>query len=549
MTFRRVALGAALLAATLVPRPAGAQANYKLAPVGGRTTLVGGTGLVYGQDSASAFLNPATVVRIDSGRLAFSVNFYQLSLVSAPSWYQPGPIDRARFGDVRTEGADMQNFDFDTLPGSLCIYLKVADIPFLAREATKELREKQARLGMCLASVQNGIYSYNAEDYNQSGAFGVSRQAVNLRQSFRRIAIGPTYSMYIDNALAVGASMHFSRTSHRSFIGNTSALYGGATPISSIFYNASRGDSHELSFTLGATYRIGRRQTVALAVEVPSLHLFGSGGINNYTHYDTAGQSATSSFAAQGSFTAQSPLRVALGTGIEEKWGSAEINVSYHMPLGKAYRAELEGRSYASNGAATDDRAVALDLSARSRGAVNIGAGGEYFLSPQVSLLGGVGTDVSVVPGGALGTDPFNYYAAQQTTLTSSIGVGSHGPGGDLLIGGELSYGWGERLAVNAYQLPNRIETTEHRQYALLFVIAGSTSFRNIKRAVEDVTKMVVDPLAPKKSEPAKPAPANDPAKDLLPKNELPKDWVPKMDPPAGPPPKPKEPEPPPAKP
>lgn len=511
---RRFVASAALCLSlsTIALRAAEAQTNYKLAPVGGRTTLVGGTGLVFGQDSASAFLNPATVVRIDSGRLAFSVNFYQLSVVDAPSWYQPGAIDRARFGDVRTEGASVDNFDFDTLPGSLCIYLRVADIPFLAHATSKELRERQARLGMCLASVTNSVYSFNGEDYAQPGAFGVSRQASNIRQSFRRISIGPTYSMYVDDTLAVGASLHFSRTSHRSTIGNTSTLYGGAaTPISGIFYNASRGDSHDLSLTVGATYRVGKRQTVALAIEAPSLHFFGSGGINNYVHHEAAGASGTQSVAAEGPFRAQTPLRVAVGTGIEEPWGTAELNVSYHMPLGSTYRAKLEGRSFSSTGEASVDQASSLELSAASRGVVNIGVGGEYYLSRAISVLAGAGTDLSLVPKGALGGDPFNYYQSRTNMVTASIGWGSHGVGGDLLFGGELSYGWGERLAVNAYQLPSRIETTDHRQYSVLFIVAGSTSFRNIKRAVEDVTKALTPDARPK-SAPARPPATSEPS-------------------------------------
>jgi hypothetical protein len=141
---------------------------------------------------------------------------------------------------------------------------------------------------------------------------------------------------------------------------------------------------------------------------------------------------------------------------------------------------------------------------------VNVGVGGEYFLSPAFSVLAGLGTDLSLVPRGTLATDPFNYYQSRTNTLTGSIGWGSHGVGGDLLIGGELSYGWGSRLAVNAYQVPNRIETTDHKQYALLLVVAGSTSFRNIKRAVEDVTNAISPGTAPR-STPATPANGNSP--------------------------------------
>jgi hypothetical protein len=52
-------------------------------------------------------------------------------------------------------------------------------------------------------------------------------------------------------------------------------------------------------------------------------------------------------------------------------------------------------------------------------------------------------------------------------------------------------------LAVNAYQLPARFEATPHEAWRLVLVIAGSTSFRSIRRAVEDVTD-VFDPATQK---------------------------------------------------
>ena len=489
------------LAIALFSRAAAAQGNYRLAPVGGRTTLVGGTGLAYGRDSASAFLNPATIVRVDPGRLAFAVNFYAFSVATSNRWYQPGPVD-PRFGDIPKSNAAVTNIDFDTLPGSLCLFLKAGDIGILSRQENKELKEKQARLGICLASVQSSIYSFNAEDYTQSGTFGRTRQAGSIRQTFRRFAIGPSYAMYVDDQLAIGVSLHFSRASLRSNIGNTTITeLSGQPPISSVLYTTSRGDSHELTATLGATYRI-RHQTLALAVDAPSLHLFGSGGTNLYTHSDGIGAPATLSASADGSFTTNSPLRVALGTGYEVPAGSVELNVSFQAPLSHAYEASFTGSSFQSNGATSSDTPFALELGARSKGAMNIGIGGELFLSPKISLLGGLNTDFSAVPKGALRTDPFHYFPSITNRVAGSFGYGSHGDGGDLLIGGEFSYGWGGRLVVNPYQLPPRLETADERQYVFLLVLAGSTSYKAIRRAVEDVTK------------------ALDPTKTVLPGNE-----------------------------
>lgn len=508
----RVVLLYAALAISLVPRSAFAQANYRLAPVGGRTTLVGGTGLAFGRDSASAFLNPATVVKVDPGRLSFSVNFYGLSVTNAPRWYQPGPVDRARFGDVTNDQASLTRAGFDTLPSSLCIFLRVADFPPLAGTAKKELRESQARLGICIASVQNDDFSLNLEDYAQPTLTGGTRQAQTVRQSFRRIAAGPTYSMYVNNALAIGASLHVSRAAFSSIFQSTATTYGGgAQPISSSFYSSSHGDSYDLTATLGAIYRIGSHQTVALALEAPSLHAFGPAGLVRNVHFEGSGE-ATSSTTADGDFAANTPLRIAIGTGIEHSWGSAEVNVSYHLPTGPAYRATLEGRTVDRSGAAVSDHPLAIETSARSHGVVNIGVGGEAFVNPSISLLGGLGTDVSAARKGELTNDPLSYFPAHSHRVSASFGLGSHGDGGDLLVGGEFGYAWGERLAVNSYQSPPRLDTTFTQTYSLILVIAGTTSYKAIKRAVNDLTE-AVDPKKKPEPEPKPPpAPRTDPA-------------------------------------
>jgi len=474
---------------------------------------VGGTGVVFGSDSASAFLNPATAQRVDKNRLSFSVDFYSLSLFQSGSWYQPGEIDRQRFGDISVDGSTtgVRSFDFDSLPGSLCLFFGIGDLPFLAREAKKELRERRARLGICLASIQYSAFTFNAEDYEQRSPNGtVSRQAHNFRQTFRRLAFGPTYSMYIDNRITIGASIHASRSSFRSIIGATAVTYLGATPIDSMLYNVARGDSHELTATLGATYRISKRQTVGLSLQSPSLHVFGSGGLNHRTSFTGAtgpNNSVNSTLTAEGAFVTNTPPRVAIGTGVESENGSAEINVAFHPPIGASYEAEFEGRQFERvDGTATVDAARKLSLSTRARGSVNFGVGGEIYTSPRLSLLGGLGTDISIVPKGVLKNDILNFYPARMHRVTASFGVGSHGDGGDLLIGIETSYGWGERLTPNVYQLPPQLDIADQRQIGLLFVLAGSTSFRTFKRAVEEV-KTVIDPKdkPPRKPDPTKP--------------------------------------------
>lgn len=488
------------LSTMLVAASASAQANYRLAPVGGRTTALGGTGVVYGRDAAAAFINPATAVLADDRRLAFSVNFYTVSLVQAPRWYQPGAVDRARFGDVELEEPTMTDIEFNALPSSLCLFFQIGDVPFLISNTSAELRERQARLGLCFAAVQSQTFNFAAEGFNGVTGGTVTRQAQSLAQSFTRYAAGPTYAMNVNDALSIGGSLHFSFASHRSLMTSSgTTLRGGASPINSLFYAGSRGDSFQLTGIVGATYALGR-QKLGIAFEPPSLHVYGRGGANRHTSFDGSG-TETSILNAQGSFSSQSPMRISIGSGFERGWGLFEVNASFNHSLNTAYDAELEGFHTRVQGDRVDDQPVTLSLAERARGVVNLSAGAEVFLSQKLSILSGLSTDFSAVPDGGLKGSLFNYYPYRTNRLAASAGFSSHGSGGDLVVGTELSYGWGERLAVNSYQLPPDIAATDHRTYQILLTVAGATTLRAIQRAVDDVKEVV----GPKKKAPATP--------------------------------------------
>ncbi|MBX3214908.1 MAG: hypothetical protein KF850_22935 [Labilithrix sp.] len=507
---RRVALlVATALAGATAHEDARAQSNYRSAPVGGRSQLLGGTGLTYGRDAAAAFLNPATAVLVDDERLSFSVNFYTVSFVYAPRWYRPGPIDRARFGALDLGDTTMTDLEFNALPSSLCIFFRMGDVKFLAK-AQKDPRTREARLGLCFATISSQSFDFAAEGFSETRGASVSRQAQTLSQSYTRFAAGPTYAMHVSNALAIGASLHASLASHRSLLAATATTYGSApSAINSMFYSGSRGDSFQIDATVGATLRFGK-QAVGMSLRSPSMHVFGVGGANQQSYFDGAGSEA-SLVSAQGSFVSRSPPRLALGTGVEGSWGLAELDTSYQLPI-NSYSAELEGHQVTTVDGVVDDRPARFDLAERARGVVNFSAGAEVFVSPHVSVLTGVSTDFSAVPQGALkGGSLFNYYPHQTHRLAGSIGVSSHGTGGELLVGAEVSVGWGQRLAVNSYQLPPEVGTTGHGTYQLMFVIAGSTSLRAIKRAVEDVREVITKPTPRAPARPNAPSPTYNP--------------------------------------
>lgn len=204
-----------LAAALLLPTSASAQSNYRLAPVGGRSTLLGGTGIVYGRDAAAAFLNPATAVLADDNRLSFSANFYTVNLNLAPNWYQPGAVNEAVFGKLNTTSNATTDFEFNALPSSLCLFVRAGSIEAI-RKRIKNPKTRDASIGVCFATVQSSLFNFAAEGFNAQQGSVVTRQAQTVSQSHVRFAFGPTYAMNLTEELAVGASLHASLASHRS---------------------------------------------------------------------------------------------------------------------------------------------------------------------------------------------------------------------------------------------------------------------------------------------------------------------------------------------
>ena len=500
MTFLRVLFGSFAVAGLLASGPARAQANYRTAPIGGRSELMGGTGMTYGMDASAGFLNPATAVLVDDTRLSFGVNFYLLSATHAPHWYTPGPIDSSKFGDLRFDSPSNGGIGFDALPSSLCLFFRAGDIAFLSaglkelsKEALKDPRARTARIGFCAAAIEKEDFGGAADNFGEVHGAVVSRQVQSVTQHFQRFGAGPTYAMWVSNLLAIGASVHGNLATHRSLMSADATTYGG-TPqsITSSFYRASRGDSFDLNATLGATLHFGK-QTVGMSLRTPSLHVYGVGAVNEQIEYAGAGTSSTQ-LAATGSFTSKEPYRVGLGTGLEGTWGQAELDFFYTGPLEQAFVTSLDGRQTTSTGGRTIDEAIRYEGSERAKGVVGLAAGAEAYLSPAISLLGGASTDLSAVPQGALGSSLLAYFPTRTNRLAGSFGIASHGAGGEVIFGSELSVGWGQRLAVNSYQLPPVVAPTGLASVQVTFVIAGATSLRTLQRALEDVKEVGKEP-------------------------------------------------------
>jgi hypothetical protein len=497
----------------LTPAVARAQGNDRSAPTGGRTALMGNTGIALGRDGASPFMNPATIVDIQDSSIAFSVNFFNFTDQHFSNWHQPsGPIDTAAFGNVALSGTGISSAGLNALPSTLCLFFTTSGEAFEA-DLHVHMRQGRQKLAICFATLESQSTNLPALSYDGMTPGGTTTQVQSIAESFTRVHIGPSYSIAATDHLAIGLSLHGVLTSD-SFALNgssvTSAVSGGA--VQSALGAGGNGHSFDLTAILGATYRFGS-VTVGLSGQVPSIHVLGSysGVLDNSYAMGTTNQSTLTS--GSGSFSAPVPVRVGLGVGAKLPGLTLEADGSLDFGWSSAFSTQVSGT--ATTLAATGPTTTALNATYTlpTNPVVNFAVGGEYFVASDLSLLGGLSTNLTSLPGLAPQMTVGNLTPSRTSWINASFGLGSYGAVGSFLVGTVLGFGWGQAIAINPYALPNTWGVVDTQSYSAMLVLAGSLNFKSFKKAVNEVESVVrrnqERKPAPASGEPPAPAPSN----------------------------------------
>jgi hypothetical protein len=512
----------ALAALTGSPRGVRAQGNDRSAPTGGRSALMGNTGVALARDGAAPFINPATIVVIDDQRLAFSVNFFTYSLRHFSHWNQPGPVDASKFGSVALDTSGDSSTRFQALPSTLCLFFTLSGITPLGDDnapppGTPRGRQK---LAFCLGTLESDSVNLTALQFHGQTSAGSTSQIESIARSWNRIYVGPTYGVELTDHLALGMSLHGVVTSD-SFVvdGSSIATLVGGTAIQSGLGTEGYAYSFDLLANVGATYKIGSL-TLGADGQLPSVH--GVGKLQVTAHDDTSGMSGSSDLdTASGSFRAPPPIRLAVGAGYEWSRLTVEVDGSLEFPWSTALSSTLDVRStHLANGVVTTSAATQT-YTVGTRSMVNAAMGAEYFVRPSFSLIGGAYSNLSAIhplePAQSVG----NLVQARTNHLGLSFGIGSYGHSADVLIGTQLDFGWGEALVVNPYVSPNDWTVIGTQVYSALLILAGTTDLRAIGHAVEKIEKAVTTgnpdnaaPPPPSKAQPSEvpiPTPEKEP--------------------------------------
>ena len=476
----------AIIFASAIASDAHAQGNLRASPTGGRSVLMGGTGIALGRDAAAPFLNPATIARIDDSGVAFSANFYTFTTAQFQNFHQPGPVDTAQFGALNLPNTNLSRGRIDGLPTTLCLFLKIGRAHGPESD-TYNRRARRPRLSACLGNVERQLFDATGQSYIADAADLHTIQALSITHRWNRLYIGPTYSFYLTDRLAVGASLDvISTTTASTWSVDTLTSRGSATIAASGFDTSYNAYSIDAAALLGIIYHIDPHEVVGVSVSTPAVHILG-GYKATSTIADVTRGSSVAITAANGGFVAQPPLRIGVGLGAEFARIRVEGDASLWIPVQPFARAEATGTQTASVNGVASSRSFNQIIDVNADTIVDAGFGFEWYVSRAISLLGGASTDWSALGELSATPPPGTLAESRVHRLAASFGVGTHGLATELLLGTELSYGWGQSVAVDPYVDPPRLALVDERLFGVMLVVAGRTSLALVRDTLSRV--------------------------------------------------------------
>jgi hypothetical protein len=474
---------------------------------------MGNTGVALGRDGAAPFMNPATIVGIDDRQVAFSVNLLTLQLNRFADFHAPGAADPA-FGDLRLQSGStsVTSTRLTALPSTLCLFIAFSALVHgeaAVKEDPTPWKGGHQRFAICLGTLESDDLLVPALALHSPTAAGATAQNVSFSRKWGRAQVGPSYSAQINDRLALGASLHVAYTT-TSFIQDAvsvSSLTDGSAVQSSLGASAN-GHSFDLTATVGGTYTLGLF-TFGASIQVPSLHL--GGAYSTTLHQTFAGLSGDNATVASGSgsFSAGPPVRIAAGIGTMLPRLTLEVDAALDFPKPHALATEM----HVTNTAVVDDMLTTAqypaEFAVRTHATVNAQVGAEYFMSERLSFLTGFWTNLTALSALNPLAPPSlgNLVQTRTQRVGLSLGLGSYGDNGELLVGTQLGYGWGQAIAANLYAVPNSWSVVDTSSFSALFIIAGSTNFSAIRHAVEGVKEAVTPRTTPAAEPPHRPDP------------------------------------------
>lgn len=468
-------LGAATVAALVYLGIAGsahAQGNPQSQVLGGRSALMGGTGVALGLDSAAPFLNPATVARIDQSTLALSSQLIEVSYRRISNFRQPAPDSGT---GLVIEDADVTDFGVDFIPTAVCYFQNVG-------EAGAEDRTLAHTLSFCVGATESSDLSSLGEAASvQNDALRVDATS-SLRTQWARRAFNLGWGHYFSSWFAGGASIVVEQAEQTLALATTTLFEDRETGIGSEnAYSLSRtGSSFSLRGEVGGLIRLARRYHVGLSARTPSW-VFASSYSSTELRRGTDGGSRRT--VDSGSFEAPGAIRFALGLGYEAPRLQLEINLFFFLPEAGFLELEIDREEATTDSDGRVQRAAQRTrIQDGSNFVVNASVGVRYVLDQKWSVLAGFQTDLSLLDDRRDLAPASRVAASSADAFFGSVGVGYEGRVGKLLSGLRVGYREGEVLAIDGFSNVPTARVVDDRALSVLLVIYGELDFGAVAR-------------------------------------------------------------------
>lgn len=478
MSFLRVF--AALVIALVLTREAAAQGNYRGSPQGGRSALMGGTGVALGRDGSIPFLNPAGLTRVDNGTVSFSTNFFSLSHTRYDRFFQPrSGAAGSVLGAQELEGPSYSQNKIDGVPSTLCLYFRLGRVP----AGDQKARHMAAA---CFGSTERSSNDGTALQFNRSSSSYDVSQTQTFNRSFRRFLFGPTYAVRLER-WSLGAALHLVATSYSATTSASNIVDLESSTHASTLASSFAGSSYDLALRLGASHRLDRHTTLGISAQLPALHLFGGLQATQTSTTLESGNATNTSLIGSGSFRATPPPSIAAGFGYERGNFRAESDLFFYFPVGPAFASDLAITSHTVTGAAASKSNDQVRIRENANFVVDAAFGLERYILPTFSILGGFSTDFSANPPLAATPEFGSVLWSRGSRAAVSLGVGSYGGAGELLFGTEVSFAQGKAYSADSFANPSQLSLVSQTTWTALFVLAGKTSFAQVQSTVDKV--------------------------------------------------------------
>jgi hypothetical protein len=482
--FCAVALGALLVG---LPAVALAQANYESALIGGRSSLLGGTGVAAGTDAAAPLQNPATAVDIEGTSFVFSTFFLELSQRSLT-------VDEAALSELRAGSSELAQTQVRVLPNSTCLFVDLVRAPS---------RAGRHKLAICFAEPERSAFELTSRVAATTVSDRLAYQQRVIRQDWSKKSYAVSWAFAASERLSFGVTPILYEIGFRDYEA-LATLSGDAADASELVGSegssatnvlSRRASAFSASALIGAQYIPAPDWRIGLSVETPTLPLFGS--------YEAVRSGESSAGAGEqyaeetGSAKAVFPLRAAFGAAGRLGPVRFELDGYLHTAVGDFFSVEAERRSTAiENGTVTEYEQTTTEVSERARPVLNLGLGVEVPVAREWSVVAGVLSDLSGLEAreaGALWDEQL--FRQRLDAVHASLGVAWQPRVGSILCGVRGMYGQGELGVSDVTTAAPTMLVAEQSLWGLALVVSGQLSLEML--AVVDPTGLIEAPKEP----------------------------------------------------